>query len=584
MPKIPTAAGGPDTRCTPHPLASSRGAFDLPSIITGVVVVGILTAGVLASVFGVIPYAQDSAAKQDAAAIRTAEGVAKAKDGRFMDTAELVAAGYLSESAVSAAAPASSGDGYGFERATSARNQKAVVNVSSDGSCFVVLVKSGTGKLMYATDKISDPAELKPVTEPGCAVTGGTASLASAVGGFSPAYIPAAPSGVNGALASETSVRFAWTAVSGATGYRTEYRVNGGAWTVADANQAATSFTVGAAKLTTVEAQVQSINAAGASGYSPAVAVAVPAPASELISWSASTASTKNWRTLAASDDGQKLIAGGWNYGGVYTSKDAGKTWTQRNPNGQSFYWRSVASSADGTKLIAGEDSSGSVWTSSDSGLTWVKRVMPGGYVGVNNVASSANGTILYNAQENTAGKVYRSVDSGVSWTEVTSAGTNVWTGVSMSADGTKIVLSSRTASGILKVSTNSGATWTTRGTAGDWQHVSASKDGTVVAAARSNVGAGVYISTDAGATWAQSAAGNGTFMAVTVSGDGSRMAAASAGASGAISTSTDRGVTWTAAPNAGSGDWRALASSADGTKLFAGVNGGGIKLGVYGQ
>lgn len=54
---------------------SEAGAFDLPSILVGVVVVGILTAGVLASIFGVIPFAQDKGAQQDLGAVVTAQGV-----------------------------------------------------------------------------------------------------------------------------------------------------------------------------------------------------------------------------------------------------------------------------------------------------------------------------------------------------------------------------------------------------------------------------------------------------------------------------------------------------------------------------
>lgn len=54
---------------------NEAGAFDLPSILVGVVVVGILTAGVLASIFGVIPFAQDKGAQQDLGAITTAQGV-----------------------------------------------------------------------------------------------------------------------------------------------------------------------------------------------------------------------------------------------------------------------------------------------------------------------------------------------------------------------------------------------------------------------------------------------------------------------------------------------------------------------------
>ncbi|MCC3292555.1 hypothetical protein [Arthrobacter sp. zg-Y1110] len=54
---------------------SESGAFDLPSILVGVVVVGILTAGVMASIFGVIPFAQDKGAQQDLNSVVTAQGV-----------------------------------------------------------------------------------------------------------------------------------------------------------------------------------------------------------------------------------------------------------------------------------------------------------------------------------------------------------------------------------------------------------------------------------------------------------------------------------------------------------------------------
>lgn len=71
------------------PLHDEGGAFDLPSILVGVVVVGVLTAGVLASIFGVIPFAQDTGAKQDLSAITTAQGVNMANEGTYGDFASL---------------------------------------------------------------------------------------------------------------------------------------------------------------------------------------------------------------------------------------------------------------------------------------------------------------------------------------------------------------------------------------------------------------------------------------------------------------------------------------------------------------
>lgn len=64
-------------------LHDEAGAFDLPSIITGVVTVGVLTAGVLASIFGIIPHAQDAGTKQDLSAVGAAEGVSKTQSGAY---------------------------------------------------------------------------------------------------------------------------------------------------------------------------------------------------------------------------------------------------------------------------------------------------------------------------------------------------------------------------------------------------------------------------------------------------------------------------------------------------------------------
>jgi Leucine-rich repeat (LRR) protein len=71
------------------------GAFDLPSILTGAVVVGVLTAGVLSSVFGIIPFAQDESVKQDLSAVRTAQGVARMQFGGYMDRPSLTSQGLL---------------------------------------------------------------------------------------------------------------------------------------------------------------------------------------------------------------------------------------------------------------------------------------------------------------------------------------------------------------------------------------------------------------------------------------------------------------------------------------------------------
>lgn len=131
-------------------LRTSSGAFDLPSIITGVVVVGILTAGVLAAIFGVIPWAQDRSAKQDLAAINTAQGVTYAKDGQvYKDLA-----GINDAKLVSGLDPA-----------------KTTVKTGKAGKAYTASIMSSSGKKWCISNENTDPWECTEAP-PGTAAPG----------------------------------------------------------------------------------------------------------------------------------------------------------------------------------------------------------------------------------------------------------------------------------------------------------------------------------------------------------------------------------------------------------------------------
>ena len=167
-------------------LRSARGAFDLPSILVGVVVVGVLTAGVLASIFGVIPFAQDNGARQDLAAVRTAEGVALAKDGGFMTTDELYSAGYLTgEPAIAQAAAVDMASG--IERASAVTPQRRVaVQLGPKKDCYVGVSRSDTGKVFYVTDSSAEADLLEPTTVTGCIDRDGLIELTDEIGATTP--------------------------------------------------------------------------------------------------------------------------------------------------------------------------------------------------------------------------------------------------------------------------------------------------------------------------------------------------------------------------------------------------------------
>ncbi|UWX87012.1 fibronectin type III domain-containing protein [Arthrobacter sp. zg-Y1110] len=229
-------------------LRKSSGAFDLPSIITGVVVVGILAAGVLAAIFGVIPFAQDRGAKQDLSSIRTAEGVAKAKDNRFMDHAGLLDTGYLQPSST----------------------EKTTVKADTKGTCYVGLAKSGTGKIFYSTDARTDPEVLEADTDTGCLTPEELAELIEEVGGIEDGTPEGAPKKLKLTAVSALEAKATWNPVKGATGYKIEYQANNGAWTTRLESTTETTVSIYAQPKDTVTVRVYTLKGEGMSEPSTA--------------------------------------------------------------------------------------------------------------------------------------------------------------------------------------------------------------------------------------------------------------------------------------------------------------------------
>ena len=100
--------------------------------------------------------------------------------------------------------------------------------------------------------------------------------------------------------------------------------------------------------------------------------------------------SSKNWRDIASSSDGTKLVAATFaSY--IYTSIDRGVSWTQR---ATSDVWEACIFSDDGTKLAA-VVSSGNIGLSTDSGVNWTEKTVGGGGKGWIDIVSSSDGTVL---------------------------------------------------------------------------------------------------------------------------------------------------------------------------------------------
>ncbi|MBU6409117.1 MAG: hypothetical protein KGR98_01900 [Verrucomicrobia bacterium] len=291
--------------------------------------------------------------------------------------------------------------------------------------------------------------------------------------------------------------------------------------------------------------------------------------------------SSLNWSAIASSSDGTKLAATTVGY--IYTSTDAGATWTQQTQAG-SQYWSSIASSADGTHLIAcvgptpyNASSSGYIYLSSNSGVTW--GIAGLGYPTAYSwtaVASSADGSKLFAALD--GGQIGYSANGGSSWSLGSGTASYNWTAVACSSDGSRVVAAEN--NGRIFTSSNSGANWgvaTNTNPTVSWSAVASSSDGTRLVAG-GNAGQ-IYLSTDSGANWSQVASLGAGVTGLAMSADGSRILAAT-GASGVNSslyTSSDSGVLWTPAPAAPQLSWAGAASSADGSVLAAVPYGGNI-------
>jgi hypothetical protein len=152
-----------------------------------------------------------------------------------------------------------------------------------------------------------------------------------------------------------------------------------------------------------------------------------------------------NLTCLGASADGTKLVAGSF-YNSVYTSSDSGVTWNTTGPAFE-LQWGAVASSVDGNKLVAAtftsstvytngsyESVGGPIYSSADAGLTWTQTTAPS--LSWQSMASSADGTVLIAAAS--PGPIYTSTNCGEDWLPADAPCTN-WNSVACSADGKKL-------------------------------------------------------------------------------------------------------------------------------------------------
>jgi hypothetical protein len=221
--------------------------------------------------------------------------------------------------------------------------------------------------------------------------------------------------------------------------------------------------------------------------------------------WKASAAPSNSWQAVACSGDGSKLVvAYGIEFasGGIYTSTNFGVNWTPSDAPTNGYGWYSVSSSADGIKLAAmlvdeltPAGPYGWIYTSTNAGTTWTQstRIRWPTFL-----TSSADGNKLAAA----IGKgflldspILTSTNFGATW--ATSTIVNAWASIACSADGTRLIAATgglfpTPNTGPIYLSADSGATWTASDSpTNSWGSVASSADGNKLVAAVN--GGGIY-------------------------------------------------------------------------------------------
>jgi len=140
------------------------GAIDLASIMVGIIVIGLIGGVIAATVFAVIPWAQDNAAKQQLDSVASAESayIGLSTDGgqqqKFASLDDGVTTPANKGKIISGTDTLFDGSGLGANIAVVANG------TSGNGAHYGAAVKSASGKVFYISDRKTQPTEDKTNT------------------------------------------------------------------------------------------------------------------------------------------------------------------------------------------------------------------------------------------------------------------------------------------------------------------------------------------------------------------------------------------------------------------------------------
>jgi len=457
-------------------LKSSRAAIDLASIMVGIIIIGLIGGVIAATVFAVIPWSQDKAAKQQLDNVSSAEsayrGLSADKDSKLKD-ASATPTNSSDANQVVLNSTFTGSDGLAINQLLEANPANYCVLATDNGKDYAAYARSGSGKVFKSTSKgftgeaANDEAICLTPTAGGNGGNGsvstptgptGTSDLKPTTAMYSnvsvsddgSVIIGTAPAG-NGAFyiskdggntwSSRTDSGYALNAVVSGDGKKVYYTYN--------ANNRDPSYWIysgtpdSRGSSTGAELRQYSYIYTSATGSSVlGLGTYVNA------TWNSTVDTGSNWSKYnyanvssyvggAMSQNGKVMAYLGSS--GLYVSTDGtGKNFASRTiPAGETL--TSTNLSNDGSVMTL-TSSQGNGYVSQDKGVTWTKIAKPASVTGALQLSVAKSGRILMHGS--TDSKLYVSDDAGATFNEVSGIDATGWTMTRITGNGDKFVAS----------------------------------------------------------------------------------------------------------------------------------------------
>lgn len=448
-------------------LKSSRAAIDLASIMVGIIVIGLIGGVISATIFAVIPWSQDNAAKQQLDSIASAQsayrGLSSDKDTQLKDAVSSPT-NTTDPNQVVLNSTFTGSDGLAKNDLLQ-KSDKYCVIASADGSDYNAYSLSGSGKVFKMTAQGKETSTVKnEVTCLGTVTDGALPDSGSAPGsnpgtGTAPTVVaetntqtvPVTSGLTRPSVSSDGSVIVATDSVQNSS---TSVRISkdgGNTWT-ASGNGIAYTYPLSA----TVSGDGKTIYMARRinDSINPQGSLL---KTTNFTSWVDTKSHQEIYANVSVSKTGSGVLANGSRFGYIDSTTNSGTTWTQ-SYGPRTVYGNAI--SGDGkTMAYSGiENTTKYFRISTDGGVTW-KDYLSKVPDNLTSLAIDATGSTIIGIAKN---QLMVSKDKGITWATIEVPGDTSATMAALMASDTGRIVVKRNGNTDLFVSDDGGITFST--------------------------------------------------------------------------------------------------------------------------